>query len=194
VLPFIRARYGLPQAPACPLVTFPPFSLRELSSGPSARPKPLQLSMSDVRTVEEWAKTKAKLEEMREKQGIKKPADGPATTEGDPKKPGELAVTEIAADPANYGPVTVAGVGTAEAPLIEPPATDGKLLTRPAVEALSDRRRKATEDKERRDKAAEIGGRDNASSLDNQLAELETLYSVTPTTNGKHPVKKGGSK
>lgn len=186
VLPWIRARFGLPQDPVNPPVRIPNFSCREVP-GPAARPKPLALTASDRQSAEEWEATKAKIAEAKEHA---KSDDAPRPPAAE-KKPGSLAVAELVSDPTNYGEPTLAGVGTEDAPLIDPPDADGKLLTRPSVASLNERRKKAADEAERRKAAAESGGSDNALSLDDLVTDVLPLSTLR---TGTHAAKKGGTK
>jgi hypothetical protein len=216
ILPFIRARFELPQDPADPLVFLPGYSHRDLTAVAPGGPRTLALTATDCQKAEDWAKTKAAIAAMKEKTksfaGDQVPAAvlapaappapcaaAPAAAKGDVaggagemEHPGDLALAELASDPANYTPPTLAGVGTETRPLIDPPVGDGKLLTRPSVASLAERRKKAAEDNSlaARKAAAEKGAGRLVSSADaiDQVAAVRGL----PGANGSAE-RKGGA-
>lgn len=104
ILPFVRARFELPQNPAEPVVILPAYSNRELTPSraePEGSPD-LALTAADLHTAEEQAKIREKKKALRERFGIKS-EEPPAETEAE-RLERERNVLKMVREAKNYAP------------------------------------------------------------------------------------------
>lgn len=210
LLPWIRARFSLTQTPDRPLTLFTPFTIQDLGVQPTGKPRELDISASDGQSLAEVAKikellvakTKAWQKEDAEAtvSALKAagldaavepvaPVDPPAAA-AEPAvdlptalsglKPGGIKQNEELKNPANFGPVEIAGYGTEDAPLITPPPPAEKVVTKDQVAKLN----------ERRSKSRGPTGDSGPAAIGDLLPKLPALAAAR---NGKHEEKKGGA-
>jgi hypothetical protein len=166
LLPFIRARWELPQKAGEPIVLLPSYKSRELTTTatlPETSPD-VGLTATDCQKAEEAAKVRAIFERNKGRVGLKDSAAAPV---------------DVATPPPAAATVLVSGadVPVPEGTALPPP---GKIFLVPVPAPIES-------DRDRRKRAAEAGRTDNALSLDDEFAH------IVPS-NGKHDAKKGGTK
>lgn len=199
VLAWIRARFNLPQDPHQPLTLFQPFAIQDLGSAPASRPRELDITASDIRSADEWEKTKAKLAEARELLKSAKPS-------GAAGKPAEVPAAPAPVEAlAPTAPVVPTAPATSPEPAPAPvaPATGPKKkvvsFTVPEPDPAEVARNEEQREEAEKLRRATFEGKDRLSVVD--TVGLGELFKVpggdrekVPSLNGRHLAKKGGGK
>lgn len=104
LLPFVRARFGLPQEPSRPLVMLPPFNMSEADASPTNRPAALDLTAADcVPNPDEMARIKAI---MAARMGGDPPATAAVPAPTPPRSPNGFVTTTPPTTDDEYSDLT----------------------------------------------------------------------------------------